>query len=149
MDPLLRDFVWMKYKINIKFTALIIRVLKCSIHFHPLKPTSFIIAKKIDMSSLVNTSRHDKMADILQTFFNTFPWLKLLYFDSCLFEYRKEACMHWSGNGSAQNWHQPVAWTDVMMTSSNGNIFRVTCLLCGELTGHRWFPFTKASDVGL
>ena len=26
---------------------------------------------------------------------------------------------------------------DFMMTSSNGNIFRVTVLLCGEFTGHR------------
>ena len=30
-----------------------------------------------------------------------------------------------------------------MMTSSNGNIFRVTGLLCGEFTGHRWIPLTK------
>ena len=27
-----------------------------------------------------------------------------------------------------------------MMTSSNGNIFRVTGLLSGEFTGHRWIP---------
>ena len=37
------------------------------------------------------------------------------------------------------NW---LTWTIVdsssMMTSSNGNIFRVTGLLCGEFTGHRW-----------
>ena len=33
------------------------------------------------------------------------------------------------------------------MTSSNGNIFRVTGLLCGEFTGHRWIPRTKASDA--
>ena len=36
-----------------------------------------------------------------------------------------------------------------MMTSSNGYIFRVTGLLCGEFTGHRWIPFTKASDAEL
>ena len=35
------------------------------------------------------------------------------------------------------------------MTASNGNIFRVTGLLCGESTGHRWIPLTKASDVEL
>ena len=35
-----------------------------------------------------------------------------------------------------------------MMTSSNGNIFRVTGPLCGEVTGHRWIPLTKASDAG-
>ena len=36
-----------------------------------------------------------------------------------------------------------------MMTSSNGNIFRVTGPLCGEFTGHRWIPLTKASDAKL
>ena len=33
--------------------------------------------------------------------------------------------------------------------SSNENIFRVTGPLCGELTGHRWIPLTKASDAEL
>ena len=36
-----------------------------------------------------------------------------------------------------------------MMTSSNGNIFRVTGHLSGEFTGPRWIPRTKASDAGL
>ena len=36
-----------------------------------------------------------------------------------------------------------------MMTSSNGNIFRVTGPLWGESTGHRWIPLTKASDAEL
>ena len=36
-----------------------------------------------------------------------------------------------------------------MMTSSNGNIFRVTGHLCGEFTGPRWSPRTKGSDVEL
>ena len=36
-----------------------------------------------------------------------------------------------------------------MMTSSNGNIFRVTGPLCGEFTGHRWIPRTKAIDAEL
>ena len=35
------------------------------------------------------------------------------------------------------------------MTSSNGNIFRVTGHLRGESTGHRWIPLTKASDAEL
>ena len=34
-----------------------------------------------------------------------------------------------------------------MMTSSNGNIFRTTGPLCGEFAGHRWIPYTKASDA--
>ena len=33
-----------------------------------------------------------------------------------------------------------------MMTSSNGNIFRVTDHLCGEFTDPQWIPHTKASD---
>ena len=32
-----------------------------------------------------------------------------------------------------------------MMTSWNGNIFRVTGPLWGESTGHRWFSLTRAS----
>ena len=36
-----------------------------------------------------------------------------------------------------------------MMTSSDRNIFRVTGPLCGEFTGHRWLPRTKASDAEL
>ena len=36
-----------------------------------------------------------------------------------------------------------------MMTSWNGNIFRVTRHLCGEFTGPRWIPHTKASDAEL
>ena len=36
-----------------------------------------------------------------------------------------------------------------MMTSLNGNIFRVAGPLCGEFTGHLWPPRTKASDAEL
>ena len=50
---------------------------------------------------------------------------------------------------------QAFTWTNtdllsmgnIMMTSSNGSIFRVTGPLCGEFTGHRWIPRTKASDA--
>ena len=35
------------------------------------------------------------------------------------------------------------------MTSSNGNIFRVTGHLCGKFTGPRWISRTKASDAEL
>ena len=39
-----------------------------------------------------------------------------------------------------------------IMTSSNGNIFHVTSLLCGEITGHRWIlpahrPVMRSFDV--
>ena len=39
-----------------------------------------------------------------------------------------------------------ISQAHTMMTSSNGNIFRVTGHLCGEFTGPRWIPRTKASD---
>ena len=43
-----------------------------------------------------------------------------------------------------------VAYTyHILMTPSNGNIFRVTGHLCGEFTGPRWIPRTKASDAEL
>ena len=46
-----------------------------------------------------------------------------------------------AGNMTGQN---NVAF---MMASSNGNIFRVTGPLCGEFTGYRWIPRTKASGA--
>ena len=39
--------------------------------------------------------------------------------------------------------------THNMMKLSNGNIFHVTDPLCGEFTGHRWIPLTKASGAEL
>ena len=45
--------------------------------------------------------------------------------------------------GQPNHMHLPI----YMMTSSNGNIFRVTGPLCGEFAGHRWIPLTKASDA--
>ena len=57
---------------------------------------------------------------------------------------------HWSPGsselGKRLNWFGDYV-EDSMMTSSNGNIFRITGSLCGEFTGHRWIPRTKASDA--
>ena len=36
-----------------------------------------------------------------------------------------------------------------LINSSNGNIFRIAGHLCGEFTGPRWIPHTKASDAEL
>ena len=47
----------------------------------------------------------------------------------------------------SQKTYTPIAF--FTMTSSNGNIFRVTGPLCGEFTGHRSLPRTKASDAEL
>ena len=50
--------------------------------------------------------------------------------------------------------HKPWVWLLIqqcIMTSSNGNIFRVTGHLCGEFTGPRWIPaqrpVTRSFDV--
>ena len=47
------------------------------------------------------------------------------------------------------NLHACFTGTLGMMTPANGNIFRVTGHLCGELSGHWWIPLTKASDAEL
>ena len=58
-------------------------------------------------------------------------------------------------NDSRVNWMhfeatlESLQYRSCMMTSSNGNIFRVTGHLCGEFTGPRWIPHTKASDAEL
>ena len=63
--------------------------------------------------------------------------------------------MAWISNNIYTNrWHvmsHPCTqqFNGGMMTSSNGNIFRVTGPLCGEFTGHWWIPLTKASDTEL
>ena len=55
---------------------------------------------------------------------------------------------HWQFMGVLVKGYVSVVST-TMMTSSNGNIFRITGHLCGEFTGLRWIPRTKASDAEL
>ena len=74
--------------------------------------------------------------------------------------------VHLEYNRYGQNWRKQINNHEVlviksiiprncpinMMTSSNGNILRVTGNLCGEFTGPRWIPqvpHTKASDAEL
>ena len=60
----------------------------------------------------------------------------------------KKMSLLWIYSGSWPNtiglW-EIVCW--FMLASSNGNIFCVTGPLCGEFTGHRRIPLTKASDA--
>ena len=46
-------------------------------------------------------------------------------------------------------WCHGMEMLCIIMTSSNGNIFRVTGPLCGEFTGPRWIPRTKVRDAEL
>ena len=48
-------------------------------------------------------------------------------------------------NGWISQSDESLSILQLMMTSSNGNIFRVAGHLCGKFTGHRWIPSTKAS----
>ena len=52
----------------------------------------------------------------------------------------------WSvlGQQSYSAFHAIHCFRNDMMTSSNGNIFRVTCHLCEEFTGHRWIPAQRS-----
>ena len=46
-------------------------------------------------------------------------------------------------------WRAITFLSHIMMMSSNGNIVRDTGHLCGEFTGPRWIPRTKARDAEL
>ena len=52
-------------------------------------------------------------------------------------------------SGRRDHLHRPWAYFNIIMTSSSGNIFRVTGPLCGEFTGDWWIPCTKTSDAEL
>ena len=60
-----------------------------------------------------------------------------------------QVSLHTFDNNGASWTDREVGYYVLMMTSSNGNSFRVTALLCGEFTGYRWIPRTKASDAEL
>ena len=61
--------------------------------------------------------------------------------------------VHWHKevifNRNGVIWTHTYTYFCYFKRSSNGSIFRVTGLLCGEFTGHRWIPRTKASDAEL
>ena len=61
-------------------------------------------------------------------------------------------CHHWSARLPPISQEVLMISTRKMgfiMTSSNGNIFRITGHLCGDFTVHRSMPCTKASDTEL
>ena len=61
---------------------------------------------------------------------------------------RAQVCVSvWVPSSNIYIWNKTIF--RFMMTSSNGNIFRVTGHLCGEFIGHRWIRRTKASDAEL
>ena len=65
---------------------------------------------------------------------------------------RKHARIHTYKHKQNKRKRHPVhikRISPLIMMSSNGSIFRVTGPLCGEFTGPRWIPLTKASDAVL
>ena len=62
------------------------------------------------------------------------------------FEFYGDLSLRWVFDGCIILYNTIVF---VIMTSSNGNIFRVTGHLRGEFTGLRWIPRTKVSDAVL
>ena len=94
----------------------------------------------------------DLSTRIVQDFFTeTEAVVWLLQWKICvvLVIYLRYLTISFLGNNceSAPKINPTQAWH--IMTSSNGNIFRVTGHLCGEFTGPRRIPCTKASDAEL
>ena len=82
----------------------------------------------------------------------TFTWMS--YECICAGGVHVCVCVSMSISMPAYSYILRIAWlvpdqVICMMTSSNGNIFRVTGHLYGEFTGPRWIPSTKASDAEL
>ena len=82
-------------------------------------------------------------------FVRCWPWNLLLEQQSPRHGYRGQ-CLKSRCDAIADVISTKATFSEIfMMTSSNGNIFRVTGHLCGEFAGPRWFPHTKASNVEL
>ena len=79
---------------------------------------------------------------------NTLSWWLL----KCAYRLRSIWWLQmWSRHQVSSNHHIEPTMTAAPRESHddviNGNIFRVIAHLCGEFTGNRWIPLTKASDV--
>ena len=70
------------------------------------------------------------------------PWM-------ICFHNRDDSETIFTSNVATSGSHWRFATFVTMMTSLNGNIFRVPGHLCREFIGHRWIPRTKASDAEL
>ena len=75
--------------------------------------------------------------DVFMVFFNN-TWKRCVFYGMCCSD-----CLY------KMTLTIEICPVSYMMTSSIGKFYRVTGPLCGEFTGHRWIPHTKASDVEL
>ena len=83
-------------------------------------------------------------------------WFKIQkkYSRQCIWKCRRQHGDHDRGplqkRWYTRNWYlTEIPCIIPMMTSSDGNMFRVTGPLCGEFTGDGWIPLTKASDADI
>ena len=109
-----------------------------------------------------------KRNTISTTFLHLFPndiWFKVIF--AMIADDINSSCSLWNAIGDVvcltdlhyTGWLWMTAAADItvwarlgcsahsMMTSSDGNIFRVTGHLCGEFNGYRWIPSKKACDA--
>ena len=126
-----------------------INTLSCRITIDNSLPQKYSISSKLFVSKLcplINKKSHFGMQITYM-----FP----VWFRGCVAKHDKQSTtvpnlqpttwLEYGGSVHPKNYIHALCF---MMTSSNGNIFRVTDQLCG-VTGHRWIPRTKASDAEL
>ena len=93
------------------------------------------------------------MLNIVYRAYGTKMRLQTIYILNCIYSYSFSVGPPWATKLVFRTDAGPAPkgskCTHIMMVSSSGNIFCVTGPIWGEFTGHRWIPFTKASDVEL
>ena len=108
--------------------------IKANVYFGMDSGFIIFVTRNLFSAYLLNTEGHERLTD--HNVFNEYSECNAI---SLLFHRYISYChASWLIGG----------W-NIMMTSSNGNIFRVTGHLCGEFTGYRWIPHIKASDAEL
>ena len=88
--------------------------------------------------------QHSKCREFSLDFVSLFEWCHRLHHDATESLITRE---NWKK--TCPTFQSALRLLMILMTSSNGNIFRVTGPLCGEFIGHRWIPLTNASDAEL
>ena len=116
-----------------------VRALSCLAAF---SQQTLTCCEKHDSSS-INTPRTFTSVTDMGSRYKTYPFVGV-----------GENSMHWTISQLAyisfiSSSIPPPVLVQTMMSSSNGNRFRVAGTLWGEFTGHRWIPRTEASDAEL
>ena len=141
------------------------RVLAMELHLSGINPLIYGYTVSALLSRIFHC-RLNGMAAILQTTFSNTTFYCKVYFDSNLTEVGSEgptdekSRLAWAMDGWQTSAKllvgDPVRWCiyasldcNNMMMSPNGKIFSGTGPVCGDFTGHRWIPCTKASDAEL